>query len=155
MVAQTSYCKRSDLSTFGTTADALEDVDPGVQDACILAASARIDGALKTHGNLPLVDWGMDITRAAAVLAAYDVIVASRGRNPEESGEPDPLLDRYKMVEKWLSDVADGLATTAVYSPAPPPADPGSVGGAFITSNTSRGWQSTDGRGGAFSGRRR
>jgi len=154
-VAQTSYCQRSDLSVFGTTADALEDVDPDVQDRCISAASARIDGALRAHVNLPLVDWGMDITRAAAILAAYDAISASRGRNPEEDGEPDDLAIRYRSVEKWLSDVAEGLSTTAVGSPVPAPSDPSSIGGPLITSNRPRGWQNNLGTGGAFSGRRR
>lgn len=156
-VAQTLYCKRSDLSIFGTTSAALAVVDTTVQDRCISGASARIDGALRSQVNLPLTNWGDDILRAAAIMAAYDCIYGNRGQNPEAGpvDDTDPLVRRYDEVVKWLSDVADGMGTTAVGSPTPVDAST-PAGAAQVFSNVSRGWQdSSSGRQGAFTGRRR
>lgn len=157
-VTQTPYCKRSDLSTYGTTSAALSVVDTTTQEKCILGASARIDGALRSQVNLPLTDWGEDIVRAAAIMAAYDCIFGTRGRNPEDgpADDTDPLVRRYDEVVKWLSDVAAGLGTTAVGSPTPVDTTT-PAGAAQVFSNVSRGWQggSTFDRRGAFTGRRR
>lgn len=152
-VVQASYCQRTDLPIYGTTAEALEDVDVTVQDRCIVGASARIAGALKSQVNLPLVEWGEDIVRAAAILAAYDAI-NSTGGNPEAGdAENDPLRIRYEDVVAWLKLVSGGMGTTAVGSPSPP-AETASPGGAAVYSNEPRGWQNSSTRG-AFTGRRR
>lgn len=90
-----AYCTRSDLSVWGTTAGALVSVDPETQDAAIAGGAAMIDSYLASRITaFPLVTWGVDIRRANAIIAAYDLISASRGRNPEEAGDQDPLLIR-------------------------------------------------------------
>lgn len=156
-MADSAYCTRPELSLWGAPAAAFADIEPGDQDEAIKAASSVIDGYLKERLNLPLITFGRDIRRACAIIVAYDLISANRGRNPEEAGDRDPLYDRYKSVMDWLKQVGEGLPTSAVGSPV---ADPVAVvaGTASVSSNCQRGWQndtSTFGFGGAFTGRRR
>lgn len=156
-MADSAYCTRPELSTWGAPAAAFADIEPDTQDEAIKGASSLIDGYLSEQLNLPLVSFGRDIRRACAIIAAYDLITASRGRNPEEAGDRDPLYGRYKSVIDWLKQVADGLQTSAVGSPVASPVTP-SLAGPTVTSNCERGWQgdtSSFGFGGAFTGRRR
>jgi phage gp36-like protein len=154
-MADAAYCTRPELSIWGAPAAAFASIEPDTQDEAIKAASDVINGYLEQRLNLPLISYGREIRRACAIIAAYDLISASRGRNPEEAGDRDPLYDRYKSIMDWLKQVAEGLPTTAVGSPVPDPTVE-IVGGASVSSNRQRGWQSDVGCfGGAFTGRRR
>src|SRR3954462_10669195 len=153
-MADSAYCTRPELSTWGAPAAAFADIEPDTQDEAIKAASSLIDGYLKERLNLPLVDYGRDIKRACAIIAAYDLISASRGRNPEEAGDRDPLYDRYKSIMDWLKQVAEGMPTPAIGSPVGDPVTE-IAGTASVSSNQQRGWQGDTTFGGAFTGRRR
>lgn len=141
-----AYCTRPELAIWGAPAAALADIDPENQDRAISSASTRIDGYLAARVLLPLVTWGDDIRRAAAILAAYDLIPVTRGRNPEEAGDRDPIYDRYKDTVAWLEQVRDGRVTTTAVGQPPNSARNVPV----VISNASRGWQ---GGSGPFTGR--
>lgn len=157
-MAGNAYCTRPELAIWGAPADAFSDIEPEQQDKAIASSTTRIDGYIATRVNLPLLSWGDDIRRACAVIATYDLIPATRGRNPEEAGDRDPIYDRYKDVLAWLQAIKDGEVQIpeAVGSPVAPPA--ADTGISMVTSNRQRGWQgdsSSCGPGDAFTGRRR
>ncbi len=156
-MADSAYCTRPELYIWGAPAAAFTDVEPDDQDQGIMGASAVIDGYLKSHVNLPLLSFGRDIKRACAIIAAYDLISASRGRNPEEAGDRDPLYGRYKATMAWLSDVGEGLVTTSAVGSPIAPVETEAPGTATVSSNRQRGWQQESGFSSpeAFSGRRR
>lgn len=156
-MADSAYCTRRELALWGTTAAALQDIEPDDQDNAIMGASSVIDGYLKSHLNLPLVSWDRDIRRACAVIAAYDLIAASVGRNPEESGDNDPLENRYARIMKWLEQVGEGLVITSAIGSTVAVDEPQGLGAATVSSNFQRGGQDDLGvnLGGTFTGRRR
>ena len=109
MATQAAYCLRSELSTWGAPDAAISDIDPSVLDQCISGASGLVDSYLKDRVILPLLDWGVDIRRATAIIAVWDALFASRGANPEEDGNGDsnPQERRYKDVILDLDAVED------------------------------------------------
>lgn len=149
MPTSAGYCTRTELTLWGAPSDAFTNLEPELQTTAIVGAASVIDGYLSARLTLPLISWGDDIRRACAIIATYDLIAATRGRNPEEAGDRDPIYDRYKETVAWLQGVAAGrvLVPTAVGQPS---VTTKSV--PVILSNESRGWQ---GAGGPFTGRGR
>lgn len=155
-MAGTAYCNRSELYLWGAPTAAFSHIEPDDQDLGILGASAYIDSFIGDRFTLPLISFGADYKRACAIVAAYDLIWATRGANPDEDGPKDPLLIRYEQTIEWLTSIRNGGASSAVGSPLPSPV-PSDGNGANVSSNVQRGWQtssSTFGRSDAFSGRR-
>lgn len=145
-----AYCTVDELSDFGISEDAIGAIEAPKLDAAITGASGLIDSYLKGRFTLPLISWGSDLRRAAAIITVYDVI-QTRGYNPNEDSEDDQLRLRYLDVIQWLRDIAAEKATPTVEDSAPGASQ---VGAARFVSNDSRGWQVPDGSGGAFTGRR-
>ncbi len=98
-----SYATPSDLTQFAVNANALVGFTAGQQQAALDAASVLADSKLRGRYALPLVTWDVDLRRAVAVIAAYDMLVA-RGYNPGD-GADDNLRARYDDAMKWLDDV--------------------------------------------------
>lgn len=107
-----TYCSRDDLTAVGVNANALRSATAGEITGAIEMASDLIDSYLRQQFALPLEDHGRDITRAAAIIAAYD-LMSARGFNPNES-EDSPLAKRYADVIAWLKMIAEGTVTPDV-----------------------------------------
>lgn len=151
-MAQATYCTPRDLTVFGVPAEAIEDVSVDVNIVqTIEAASTWIDGYLKKRYTLPLVTFGVDIKRAAAILAASDVLF-SRGIDPE-SASYKVLRQRQDDIVAWLELVGQGSVVPDV-TDSSTSGPIGRPGRARITANSSRGWQTDSTRPAPFQGRR-
>ncbi len=93
LVTGTQYASTADLANLGLVSAALANVQPGMQDAALVASSAVIDSYLESRYALPLVSWGSDLVRVASVIAAYDIMTA-RGYNPA-AGTDTNIRQRY------------------------------------------------------------
>jgi len=101
-----AYCTRDDLTAVGVNANALRDVPGASVTSAIAMASDLIDSYLRVQFALPLASAGAELKRAAAIIAAYD-LMSARGYNPNEP-EDSPLRKRYEDVIAWLEKVAAG-----------------------------------------------
>jgi phage gp36-like protein len=101
-----SYATRADLYLFGIKAAALVGITTGDQDLILEGASRACDSYLEPRYSLPLTVWGTDLKRATSAIAAWDLLAAARGYNPES--ENDPIRKRYDDAIKWLVQVRDG-----------------------------------------------
>ena len=89
----TRYATTTNLVRLGIRAEALSGVATAVQEEALDAASAVADGYLRARGYvLPITAWSADLTRAVAILAAFDLLV-TRGFDPQ-AGADDVLLRR-------------------------------------------------------------
>ena len=106
----TRYATTTNLVRLGIRAEALTGIATAVQEEALDAQSAVADGYLRSRGYvLPLTAWSADLTRAVAILAAFDLLV-TRGYDPQ-AGSDDVLLRRVEMATTWLRDVAAGRVT--------------------------------------------
>lgn len=102
-----AYASPSDLARFGVGAAATSGISSADIVAALDAASALAGGYLAKQYSLPLQGWGDDLRRAVCMIAAYDVIGANRGFNPEQGGDVT-LRMRYEDAIRWLERVAAG-----------------------------------------------
>lgn len=135
LVAGTAYATRTDLANIGLIGAALTALPTGQQDAALLAASGLCDSYFSTGGlDVPLPNWGSDVVRAVAIIAAYDLMTA-RGYNPA-SGADQNIRQRYLDVLAWLQAIAEGITGIVV-----PPGSTAPVEiGADISSSEIRGF---------------
>ena len=99
------YATVADLARLGVSAEALRGVPIEAQQSALSAASSLVDDYLGKAYTLPLVSWSDSLRRAAAIVAAYD-LMSARGYNP--SGDDTNLRDRYLDVIRWLEKVSSG-----------------------------------------------
>lgn len=131
----TQYTDRDDLARLGLKKLAtagLSDVD---LDAALVAASALADGYLRGQFHLPLLRWGADLRRHVAMLAAWDILSAQRGFNPDAPGG-DIWLARHDQAMDWLKDVSRGVVTPDVEDSTPTRRD----GAPRVATDRRRGW---------------
>src|SRR5689334_16114345 len=70
-------------------------------EAGLVAACDLVDSYLRGRFTLPLKSHGQDLTRAACIIAAYD-LVTGRGYNPHNQGDDSSQLDkRYEATVSW------------------------------------------------------
>ncbi len=152
-MAQAQYCEAADLTSYGIRAEALRGIDAGELQRAIVAASAKIDGYLRSRYTLPLARWGTDIVSIAARLAVYGLMVV-RGLNSARPGDVqirDQYLDAVHELEaissgKFHPDLVDSSSTTNGEAPGYAPS---------ATSYKPRGYTATPGdQGLPFQGRR-
>lgn len=148
----TQYAQPTDLANIGLAPGALQNVTTPVQNAALLMASGIVDASLQSRYILPLTQWGNDLVRATAVIAAYDILT-SRGYSPQSPD--DHIRQRYLDALAWLKSVGDGEDTPSYVIDSstnnsgtlpPTPAD-GSVvtssqGGFQMQTSHVRGWTS-------------
>lgn len=86
-----------------------------VANVAILGASEFADSYLRSKyaAQMPLTNWGFDLKRNVAWIAAYDVANV-RGYNPAIAAE-DTFRIRFEQACKWLKDVANGIATPDIF----------------------------------------
>jgi phage gp36-like protein len=143
----TQYAQPADLANLGLVGAALATVTTTTQNAALLAASSVADSYLQSKYDLPLKQWGQDLVRAVAIIAAYD-IMTSRGYNPM-AGSDTNIRQRYLDTLAWLQEVSQGKQTPA-YVVDSTVATPGagtddsvtsaSLGGLQLTTTNVRGW---------------
>ena len=113
LVYGTRYADLSDLTMFGLIGNALVNVSQAAQHAALDAASALCDSYLRGQFTLPLLTWGYELTRATAIIAAYDLIT-TRGYNPGtilSANVDHSVRDRYLDVLAWLDKVRESRLT--------------------------------------------
>jgi len=131
----TQYADRSDLGTLGLKRLATAGLTDADLDAALVAASALADSYLRAQHRLPLRRWGPDLRRHVAMIAAWDILSAQRGFNPEASGG-DIWLARHDQALAWLRDVARGLVTPDIEDATPARRD----GAPRVSTESRRGW---------------
>jgi phage gp36-like protein len=99
-----SYATPADLITYGLPATALGSITPVQKQALLDNATAFVDSFLRGRYSLPLLAWGVEITEATCVIAAYRAIFGLRGGNPA-AGSDTSLSDRYQQTLDWLAAV--------------------------------------------------
>lgn len=132
----TAYATAANFSDYGIGPAALPatitDVD---RLAAISAASGVADSYLGARFRLPLAVWGDDLSQAVCKIAAFELVAAKVGFNPE-AGHNMVLLDRKNDAIRWLEQVARGHVTPAGITDT----SPTSPGASHVTSSTPRGW---------------
>ncbi|UAW08051.1 hypothetical protein [Myxococcus phage Mx4 ts27htf-1hrm-1] len=116
------YASLQDLYSLGVPQAALEgEASPEEQEQGLEAACDLVDSYLSGRFVLPLTAHGRDLTRAAAIIAAYD-LMTGRGYNPANQGDDSTQLDkRYEATIEWLRDIAKGIVKPVVTDSSPTP----------------------------------
>lgn len=102
------YAELADLVIYGLPVNSLGSLTTTQQTDALIAASSQIDSYLRGRYPMPLLAWGIEVTKACCVLAAFD-LMNIRGYNPA-SGADRNLMDRADRITLWLRDVQKGAA---------------------------------------------
>lgn len=141
-VAHQVFAQMEDVSALGLSDEATKQVTATSADKrarALIAQSDVVFGYLKQAEKTPALTWGDDIRRAAAVLAAYDIICET-GFDPNEYDAN--FRTRYEDVIKWLEKVAAGEVDPSPGDPDDDDDDDDDTdsGGAFVVTEPKRGW---------------
>jgi len=129
------YADVTDLGRLGLRQLATAGLPADDVNAALAAATELADGYLRAQYKLPLVSWGADLRRHVAMIAAWDILCAQRGFNPDSPGDQIWLL-RYQQALQWLKDVAAGVLTPNIVDSTPQVRD----GAPRVRSSPRRGW---------------
>lgn len=97
----------AELLALGIASISLASVSEGDRDQARASASSVVLSYLQKRYGLPLVSWSVDVKRAVATVAAFDLL-ARRGYNPT-AGVDVMVQQRYDYAVQWLRDVARGI----------------------------------------------
>lgn len=111
------YASRADLHALGLPEAVLASIPDVEQEAALEAASALADSYLRARYDLPLASWGRGLTRAVALIAAYD-LMSRRGYDPTRPGQENVRM-RYEDAIRWLEGVAAGKVDPGVEDATP------------------------------------
>lgn len=111
------YASMADLRALGLPEAVLASIPEAEQEAALEAASALADSYLRARYDLPLAAWGRGLTRAVALIAAYD-LMSRRGYDPTRPGQEN-LRMRYEDAIRWLEGVAAGKVDPGVVDATP------------------------------------
>jgi len=131
----TRYADLDDLARLGLKRLATAGIPDADLLAALDAASELADSYLRSQYMLPLLAWGSDLKRHVAMIAAWDVLSAQRGFNPDAPAE-QMWLTRYEQAITWLKDVAKGLVNPNVQDSTPRFRD----GAPRVHTQKKRGW---------------
>lgn len=107
----TVYATAQQLTDLGANERLLTGIAPEARDSALASASAQIDSYLSRVFNLPLRTFGVELSRACAVMAAWDLL-SVRGFNPD-TPQGGLLKQRYDDVLTWLDKIAVGRVKPA------------------------------------------
>jgi phage gp36-like protein len=142
-----AYCQPADISRFGVAAEVIDDLsEADVLIPAIQSASSLMDSYLGGSGRytLPIISAGPDLARAAAVLAAWDLVRVHRLKPGEDPTTNPQKLEAGKILD-WLKMVAEGTVTpTDVVDSSVGDETAGDLNAGFINSNEQRGYFSAD-----------
>lgn len=124
------YAAITDLFILGAPESAFRDASvPGwgftdeQLEAGLVASCDFVDSYLRGRFTLPLAAFGLDLTRAACIISAYDLLTG-RGYNPANQGDDSSQLDkRYESIVSWLKMIARGEVTPVVTDGSEPEGD--------------------------------
>jgi phage gp36-like protein len=129
------YADVTDLGRLGLRQLATAGLSVDDLNVALVAASEVADGYLRAQFRLPLVSWGSDLRRHVAMIAAWDILSAQRGFNPDSPGD-QIWLARYQQALQWLKDVANGLLVPNIVDSTPQIRD----GAPRVRTSPRRGW---------------
>lgn len=115
------YATLQDLYSLGVPEAAFtggaDPITEEAREAGLVASCDMVDSFLSERFTLPLVSYGRDLTRAACIIAAYDLMTAN-GYNPANQGDDSTQLDkRYNSIIEWLTAISKGQVTPVVTEP--------------------------------------
>ena len=140
------YAELEDLTRYGVHPDLIAGLSAAeVLTPALAAAAQKINGYLGDY-TLPLTEWGPDLTRAEAVLAAWEVVRLHRLR-PGESAIDHPLRLAAKEVEDWLARVSAGTVVLTDVIPVPGTSVGAEIALPMASSNAQRGYYDDRGPG--------
>lgn len=135
----TTYCTVAQLEAIGMRAEALVKFDTPAKEAALEVAARQVDSYLGGY-TLPLVAIGADLTRATAIIAAYDLL-STKGFNPDANASDKNVRDRFLDVKAWLEQVAKEIVIPSGLVGSDAGAVPGETSGApRVISSESRGY---------------
>lgn len=129
------YATIDDLARLGLKKLATAGLADADLDAALVAASETADSYMRSQVRLPLVAWGADLRRHVAMLAAWDILSAQRGFNPDNASN-EIWLQRYEQAMSWFKDVSRGLVSPNVTDSTPTKRD----GAPRVATSAKRGW---------------
>lgn len=113
----TVYANATDLKQMALQGAALNGVSASVVADGLISASGMARRKLETRYSMPLTSWGLDLRRAVALVAQYD-IMTQRGYSPEP-GARDVFRDRYMDGIRELDEIAASGSSSINDSSAP------------------------------------
>ncbi len=130
------YASPEDFDRFGIRPSALpESITAADKLAAISAASGRADSYLGARFRLPISAWGDDLRQAVCAVAAFELVAAQVGFNPE-AGQNLVLQQRKDDAIRWFEQVSRGHVSPVGVSGTAPT----TVSASRVVSNTPRGW---------------
>lgn len=131
------YGTLDDLDSFGIANGGLSSVAPSKRSMALYAATQKANSKLAQRYTLPATAWGLDLVEATCKIAAYDVLSAQRGFNPD--GNDANVRTRHNDAWSWLDDVAESRATPVGFVDSSGATTTGDSDIA-ITTTATRGW---------------
>jgi phage gp36-like protein len=113
----TLYVQPSQLTTYGLSPFAIQNVSQDEQMAACVAASSTADTFFRGRYPLPFTTFDIDITMRVAHVAIW-LLLSNRGRNPEAQYD-DQINERYKEAMEWFGMVQRQAAHPNVTFAAP------------------------------------
>jgi phage gp36-like protein len=144
-VAATPYCAIADLTLYGGPSTAFGNVTTDQKQTVVDAANRRVDSYMRGRYALPLVEWGVELTKAAAEIAWCDLMNV-RGVNPTNDSSIQERADRAVL---WLEQVqrqaahpyvVEASSPTAPTIVAPRVISTSTVAVGSAVTSTNRGW---------------
>jgi len=129
------YATVDDLAQLGLKKLATAGISDGDLNAALVAASETADSYMRAQFRLPLTSWGADLRRHVAMLAAWDILSAQRGFNPDSPAN-EIWLARYEQALSWFKDVSRGIVSPNIVDSTPTKRD----GAPRVATAPKRGW---------------
>jgi phage gp36-like protein len=116
-----SYASPADFQNYGLLTAALKSLTNAQVVAALNEASDEVDSYLAARYPLPLVAWGTTITKAACVIASWNLL-SLRGFDPN-NGIDQAVKMRYDDQIAWLTRVQKQMAHPQGIETTPSPSD--------------------------------
>ncbi len=136
------YATVAELKQLGLAASALTGIPEEDLLKALSAASAKADSYLARRFVVPLPAWGDDLREAVSALAAWRILSARRGFNPDNPGDA-VIRTNYLDALAWLEAVSKAQVAPIMPSPGGGTTTPGAFGSdgeAFVVTESRRGW---------------
>ncbi len=129
------YATSVDFTNFGINALAIANVDPGVVNAQLIAASAMMDSYFNGRYALPLLSWDQSVTMNCCFIAAWLVMSKSRGYNPDNPSDVT-VRASYDDAIAWCN----GVQRQAIHPTVTQSASNTNFALPIVTTAAPRGW---------------
>lgn len=98
------YAQIADFFRFGVPSTARGALTDDQINAALQSASSTMDAHFRGRYALPLIAWGIEVTKYCCWLSAFELLSGTRGYNPA-SGADVNIVDRYREAMAWLNGV--------------------------------------------------